>query len=72
MLGALFSMAFNLYFIDLCGQLFKQFSANFVSRFRPIVPVSVFFGLAAFTVLLFFLVNRKVRNAAIAQEVRHE
>lgn len=70
--GALFSMAFNVYFMGLCGRLFKQFSANFVSRFRPIVPTAVFFGLAAFTVLLFFIVNRKVRNAAIAQEVRHE
>lgn len=71
-LGTLFSMAFNLYFIDLCGQLFTKFSASFVSRFRPIVPFSVLLGLAAFTMILFFRVNHKIRNAAIAQEVRHE
>ncbi len=71
-LGTLFSMAFNLYFINLCGQLFAKFSASFVSRFRPIVPFSVLLGLALFTMLLFFRVNHKIRNAAIAQEVRHE
>ena len=71
-LGTLFSLAFNVYFIDLCGRLFKQFSASFVSRFRPTVPFSVLIALSAFTVLLFFRVNHKIRNAAIAQEVRHE
>ncbi len=70
--GTAFSMLFNLYFMNLCAQLFRTFSKNFVSHFRPIVPVSVFLSLSAFTLLLFFLFNRRVRNTVIAQEVRHE
>lgn len=70
--GAMFSMAFNVYFINLCGQLFRTFSANFVSHFRPVVPLSVLAALAVFTVFLFFRVNRKIKDATVAQEVRHE
>ncbi len=70
--GAMFSMAFNVYFINLCGQLFRTFSANFVSHFRPIVPATVLAGLILFTILLYFHVNRKIKDATVAQEVRHE
>ncbi len=72
LLGSGFSMAFNVYFIDLCGQLFKRFSANFVSHFRPAVPASVLAALILFTLLLYLHFNRKVKNTAIAQEVRYE
>ena len=72
LLGSLFSMAFNVYFIGLCGRLFKRFSANFVSHFRPVIPLGVFAALILVTLLLYLHFNRKVKNAAIAQEVRHE
>ncbi len=70
--GAAFSMAFNVYFMNLCGMLFNKFSTNFVSHFRPVIPAILFLVLATFTMLLFFLVNLKVKNTAVAEEVRHE
>ncbi len=71
-LGSAFSMAFNVYFMGLCGSLFKTFSSNFISHFRPIIPFILLLVLAAFTLILFFVVNRKVRNARLSVEVRHE
>ena len=71
-IGAAFSMLFNLYFMDLCASLFDIFSNNFVSHFRPIIPVLLFVGLSAFTILLFLFDNRRIKNTVIAQEVRHE
>lgn len=70
--GTGFSMLFSIYFMDLCANLFSTFSSNFVSHFRPIIPVSLFLALSAFTMVLFFVVNRKIKNTVIAQEVRHE
>ncbi len=72
LIGSAVSMGFNVYFIGLCGQLFKRFSSNFVSHFRPIVPLGVFAVLVLVTLLLYLHFNRKVKNTAIAQEVRYE
>ncbi len=71
-LGTLFSMAFNVYFIGLCGDLFDKFSSNFVSHFRPIIPTIVLIGMILFSFFLFYRADRKVRSAAIAQEIRHD
>lgn len=71
-LGSFLSTAFNLYFMGLCARLFARFSANFVSHFRPIVQLIVFVVLSGFAVLIFFMSNRKIGNATIAREVRHE
>ncbi len=71
-IGSVLAMAFNVYFIDLCGQLFDIISANFVSHFRPIVQISVFAALALFTILIFFIYDRKIKNTSISSEVRYE
>lgn len=70
--GSAFSMAFNVYFIGLCGRLFRKFSANFISNFRPVVPAFLLLFLTVYTLLLFFFVVRKIKNTAIAREVRNE
>lgn len=71
-IGSAFAMAFNVYFINLCGSLFTMISVNFVSHFHPSVQASVFFALAIFTVLIFLKFDRKIKKASIAAEVKHE
>lgn len=70
--GTAFSMAFNVYFMHLCARLFDKFSSNFVSHFRPAVSLVLLAAMAAFVLLLFAFLNRRVKNAEIAKEVRHE
>ena len=48
-IGTAFSMLFNVYFMNLCAQLFDKFSSNFVSHFRPIIPFWLFLILTAYT-----------------------
>lgn len=70
--GSVLALAFNSYFINLCGSLFDTISANFESHFRPIVQFTVFMILALITMGLFFVFDRKIKRAPIAAEVRYE
>lgn len=67
--GVVLSMAFNLYFMNLCTTLFE---ASFNSHFYLGIPALLFVAMMAFIVLLYLGYQRKIANAQIAQEVKHE
>lgn len=72
LVGSALAMAFNVYFINLCGEMFTMMSSNFVSHFRPVVQATVFAVLTLITIGLFLNFDRKIKRAPIAAEVRYE
>lgn len=68
-IGAALSIPFNIYFTNLCAQLF---GFDFVAHFYFYVPVVFFVVMTAIALCIYALFNRKIKNAVIAQEVRHE
>ncbi len=71
-IGSLIAIAFNSYFIGLCGSLFDTISSNFVSHFRPIVQAIVFIILSLFTIGIFIVFDKRIKNTSISAEVRYE
>lgn len=70
LIGSVLSIAFNNYYINLCKEVFGY--ENFVSHFYPVIPISLFFALTACIFVIYGRIYRRIRNAALAQEVRNE
>lgn len=68
-IGAALSIPFNLYFTSLCEFLF---GFEFAAHFYLYIPVCFFFAMTAISLCIYAFFNRKIKNAVIAQEVRHE
>lgn len=67
--GAALSIPFNLYFTSLCAKLF---GFAFTAHFYFYIPVCFFVALTLISLCIYAHFNRKIKNAVIAQEVRHE
>ncbi|MCH5163589.1 MAG: ABC transporter permease [Clostridiales bacterium] len=68
-IGSVLSIAFNLYFTNLCTSLF---GGTFTSHFYLGIPALLFAAMIVFIVLLYLGYQHKIANAQIAQEVKHE
>lgn len=68
-IGAALSMVFNIYFMNLCTVLFGY---HFASHFHISIPVYLFLALTVISLCIYAYFSRKIKNTAIAQEVRNE
>ncbi len=68
-LGTAGSVLFNLFFMRLCSYLFEW---EFASHFHPIVPFELFATMVVFVLILYAIFSKKIKNARIAEEVKHE
>lgn len=68
-IGSALSIAFNVYFMNLCSMLFDS---TFVPHFHIAVPLVLLVAMGLFMLLLYVSYQRKIADAEIAQEVKHE
>lgn len=68
-IGAALSIPFNIYFTNLCAQMF---GFEFKAHFYFYIPVLFFVVMTAISLCIYAHFNRKIKNAVIAQEVKHE
>ncbi len=68
-IGTGFSILFNRFFMGLCTNLFGW---KFTSHFYTAIPFALFLGICIFDLILYGIYSLKIRNAYIAQEVKHE
>ncbi len=68
-LGTAFSILFNHFFMGLCSELFEwTFAAHFCSS----VPFALLLGICIFDLVLYGIFSLKIKNARIAEEIKHE
>lgn len=67
--GTVFSILFNKFFMGLCTDLFEW---TFASHFYPSVPFALLLGICVFDLALYGFFSFKIKNARIAEEVKHE
>ena len=68
-IGSALSVVFNIYFMNLCTSIFGY---KFASHFYFYIPLSLFAALTVISLCIYAHFNRKIKNTAIAQEMRHE
>lgn len=68
-IGTGLSVWFNSFFMSLCTKLFKQ---PFTAHFYIAIPLLLVLCMSVFITVIYWIYSFKIKNAHIAQEVKHE